>query len=394
MNIPTTLILALAVAVYWNRYAQIYAALILLLVMAYAVFDLIPWQRRGRDLARLTLVLLIVALLVIVPTWLEIQARRATAPFEHIHDGAIQTEEAIKFLLAGKNPYVEDYTQTPMAQWPAYDRPPSVNPALFYLPYLPATFLLPLPIVWLTHTALGFFDVRMYHLILFVALLLLLPLLGATWEHKLALITTIALQPLFVPFFIEGRNDIVVLGALVLTWVLLQRGHITASAMCLGVACAVKPTAWFAVPFFFVHLWHHAPTWKRLVRDAVLPGVGIAALFIMPFVIWDAHAFLTDALWYQSSGYQIWGQGLSQILLALGVIPHKDAPFPFVLIQIAVGVPALIWLLRWQSRAPTVKRMIAATSVWSFIVGYTGRALNDNHIGFILALGLLAWWIE
>ncbi|MCI0477263.1 MAG: hypothetical protein L0Y55_13525, partial [Anaerolineales bacterium] len=102
MKIPTTILLALSFAVYFNRYAQIYSALILTLVSAYAFFDLTRRDERTRNLARFALVSLIVMLLVAVPTVIEIQARRATAPYEHIHDGAIQTEQAINFLLARK----------------------------------------------------------------------------------------------------------------------------------------------------------------------------------------------------------------------------------------------------------------------------------------------------
>lgn len=33
------------------------------------------------------------------------------------HGGVIQTEATVRYLLAGKNPYVEDYVATPMADW-------------------------------------------------------------------------------------------------------------------------------------------------------------------------------------------------------------------------------------------------------------------------------------
>ena len=392
-----TILLALLAASFLRDFHAYYGVLIVTLVAAFAVCDR-AWRAESwsRQRARVLIVTLIIALIVIAPTLLEIYLRRITAPSEHIHDGAIQTEQAIYFLWAGKNPYVENYTQTPMANWFAYfDLPPRDNPALDYLPYLPATFIAPMPVAWFAQSAFGFFDLRMYHLIWFGALAFGLLALPENWEHKLGLLITISLQPLFVPFVIEGRNDIVVLGALTLTWLLLARGRITLSALLLGFACALKPTAWFAAPFFFAHLWFtRARDWKWIARVAALPCASVAALFIAPFIVWDARAFIEDALWYQSTGYQIWGQGLSPLLLALNILPHKDAPFPFTLIQFLIGALALIFLLRWQRRAPTLRRMIAATATLGFVVGVVGRAFIDNHIGFMLSLGLIAWWVE
>ena len=392
MKIPTTLLLAFGCAFYLNRYAPIYSALLLTLVALYALFDLMPWRERIRNSARFALVSLIVMLLVVPPTWLEIQARHATVPYDHIHDGAIQTEEAIRFWLAGKNPYVEDYTQTPMAQWPGYlGLAPHDNIALLYLPYLPFTFLAPLPFYWLFHAITGFFDLRMYHLVLFVAWFLLLFQLKRDWEGKLALVILVTLNPLFVQTFIEGRNDIVVLWWLTLTLYFLQRHWVVAATVALGLACVVKATAWFAAPFFLAHLWFNKvyPPRTYLIR-VLLPLLVVGIVFVAPFVVWDARAFVEDALWYQSSAFQILGQGFSQLLLATGLVADTMAPFPFTLVQAIVGVPLLVGLLRWQRIRPSVQRMVAAMAVCGFVIGYFGRAFADNHIGFVLSLALLA----
>jgi hypothetical protein len=395
MKIPTTLLLAFACAFYLNFYASIYAALILILVALYALFDLVAWRARIRNAARFALVSLIVMLLVVPPTWLEIQARHTTAPYAHIHDGAIQTEEAIRFLLAGKNPYVEDYTQTPMAQWPGYlGLAPHENIALFYLPYLPFTFLAPLPFYWLFHVITGFFDLRMYHLVLFVAWFLLLFQLKRDWEGKLALVILVTLNPLFVRTFIEGRNDIVVLWWLTLALYFLQRRRMVAATVALGLACVVKATAWFAVPFFLAHLWFNKVYPPRTYLSRVLfPLLVVGLIFVAPFVVWDLRAFVQDALWYQSSAFPIVGWGLSRILLDAGVIPDPRAPFPFTRIQAIVGIPLLVGLLRWQQGRPSLQRMIAATAVCGFVIGYVGRAFADNHIGFMLSLALFAVYL-
>ncbi len=392
MRIPTTILLAFALAVYLNRFNPIYAALNLTLLAAYAFFDFVALRTRIRHLARFGIVTLMVMLLVVVPTWLEIQARYASAPYEHIHDGAIQTEQAIQFLLAGKNPYVEDYTQTPMAQWgPYFGLEPASNPALFYLPYLPLSFIAPLPFYWAFQTWFGFFDLRIYQIILFVGLFGLLFQLTPDWERKLALAILVPLNPLFVPAFIEGRNDVVVLWWLGLMLYFLQRRWVAMATVALGLACVVKATAWFAVPFFVTHLWLNG---FRAPRDWATRVVGplslIGILFILPLVIWDVRAFVADTLWYQSSAFQITGQGFSQILLGVGILADKWAAFPFTLVQFLVGLPTLMLLVRWQAARPLIQRMIAAMTVFGFVIGFFGRAFADNHIGFVLSLALLA----
>lgn len=395
MKIPTSLLLAFAFAIYFNRYAPIYSALILILVMVYAFFDLMSWGARWRNLVRMALVFLIVMLLVVVPTVLEIQARRATAPFNHIHDGAIQTEEAIKFLLAGKNPYSEDYTQTPMAYWPFYfGLSPQDNPALFYLPYFPFSFVAPLPFYLVFQAGVGFFDLRMYHLILFVGLFCLLFQLSPTWNRKLGLAILVGLNPLFVQTFIEGRNDVVVLWWLVLAFYLLQRHRITLASIALGLACVVKATAWFAVPFFLTHLWFNGFRSPRFWLTRVLiPILIVGMILVVPFVVWDVRAFVEDALLFQSSMYQISGQGFSRLLLETGIVPNERAAFPFVLLQFLLGLPVLLALWYWQAQHPTLQRALVAVTVLGFVIGYAGRAFADNHIGFVLALAFLAWGI-
>jgi len=122
----------------------------------------------------------------------------------------------------------------------------------------------------------------------------------------------------------------------------------------------------------------------------LLPLLVVGIVFVAPFVVWDARAFVEDALWYQSSAFQILGQGFSQLLLATGLVADTMAPFPFTLVQAIVGVPLLVGLLRWQRIRPSVQRMVAAMAVCGFVIGYFGRAFADNHIGFVLSLALLA----
>ena len=395
MQVPTTALLALCLAFYFDRYAQPYVALLLALVIVYAVFDLASWSPRVRNSARWVLLTLIVMLLVVTPTLVEIQQRLATSPSTHTHDGAIQTEEAIRFFAAGKNPYVEDYVQTPMAHWENYfGAPPEELPILQHLLYLPLNFILPLPLYAIWQLEFGWFDIRLYHILVFVILFFALFQLTPEWESKLGVGIFVALQPLFAPFFIEGRNDVVVLLWLVTAFLCVQRRHITMAALALGLACATKTTAWFVAPFLLAQMWWTGERrWSVFFLHVCVPFAIVSLVVFVPFLIWDASAFISDITWFQTYPFAIDGSGFSRLLLDIGIISDPLTSFPFGILQIIVTVTGIIVLLCWQAKRPTLQRMVAAAAVLGLAVGYVARWVTDSYLGFYLSLGFIALFI-
>jgi len=107
----------------------------------------------------------------------------------------IQTEAAIDFTLAGRNPYVEDYVGTPMAEWGINE----FRTALYHYPYLPWTFLFSAPFKLLSDAAIGWYDQRFVYLLLFAITLLLAPALAAARQAKLMLVMLIGLNPSWAP---------------------------------------------------------------------------------------------------------------------------------------------------------------------------------------------------
>src|SRR5262249_948632 len=156
----------------------------------------------------------------------------------------------IKFLLRGKNPYSEDYTQTPMAQWGL-----DYKTALYHYPYLPWTFLFSLPFFLVSNAALGWFDQRLVYLILFSLTLLMAARLTTNPMARLSLVMILGLNPIMGSDLIFGQND-----AFVLCWIIAAlfaarqpTGWARAAALALfALACASKPTAWFVAPFFLL----------------------------------------------------------------------------------------------------------------------------------------------
>lgn len=110
------LLLARWVPVLVNRLGCL-IALTLACLALYALVDLWHGTRWRQSLKWLLLIGIILGA-VYLPALKMILLRQQSGPASYTHDGGvIQTEATIQFLLAGKNPYREDYTQTPMAEW-------------------------------------------------------------------------------------------------------------------------------------------------------------------------------------------------------------------------------------------------------------------------------------
>ena len=88
---------------------------------------------------------------------------------------------------------------------------------------------------------------------------------------------------------------------------------------------------------------------RAFLKAAGLAGGAVAVLFA-PFLIWNAHAFVTDTILFNFGGgsetYPIQGMGLSAVLLNAGIIRGSRDAFPFLLIQLPLVIVA--WLLAWR----------------------------------------------
>jgi hypothetical protein len=381
-------------------------------LMVYTILDLLRdrFNEVKVQRAKLVLVWLIVVSTVVAQSVLLILLRQATGPANYTHDGGvIQTEEALKYVLAGRNPYVEDYVKTPMAEWGL-----DYKTALYHYPYLPWTFLFSAPVYLVSQAVLGWYDQRFVYLLLFVITLLLAPRLAPKRADKLGLVMVLGLNPIMGIDVIFGQNDSFVLFWIVLALWLLQAFREKAedkgwgtilSVVSFGLACASKPTAWFLAPFYFLYLLQGeniSPGNLRalavpLLRRAV-PFLVIFAVLVLPFAVWDWGA-LVDDVWGWSSGvaevpYQIRGWGFANFILGPGLVESKLDYFPFWVPELFICLPLLLFLLWRQVRTNTLGAVLYGYSALMLVFFYFSRFLNENYLGFILAFVALAYWAD
>jgi len=372
------------------------AALMVLVLGVYALLDFLDSGELGRPYfqgIRTALIILAIIVIAVIPTVLAIWMRAITEPHRYVHDGLIQSEAATRFVLAGENPYVEDYGSTPLADWPFREGDLTLHPAYSHYPYLPLTFLLPLPLQWLFEEASGWFDQRIVLLLFFGGTLLLAWGLSERPENQRLLLIAFGLNPLLVLFLIEGRNDIMSLFWILATVRLLQVERKGWSGVSLGLACATKQFSWFFVPFYFAWIvgsggsgWRTA--FYHLKRPFVIFAIVLGSV-LLPWLLWDAPAFFEDVLAYQSGAspgkYPIGGFGVGALLLASGVIQPNSA-FPFGLLQFALGLPLLLILLSRTRLNGTLQSVMTGYGLWLLAVLFLARSFTDNYLGFVTSI--------
>jgi len=349
-------------------------------------------------LLRLLLLLVMITSASLVPiVWnigLRLQADAGEADFLEayytIHDGAIQTEDALRYLEEGKNPYLEDYEDTLLFLYGPGETP--INPAIYHYVYLPGLFLISWPFRFLSLDLLGFYDQRIVCMFIYSAMVLILPLLATSPERKLSLLAAVGLNPLLVGSVIIGMNDVIVLLSVLTAAVLLSRKRLLFSGLVLGLGCAIKATTWLFIPFYLALLLTFPLQRNQLARLAKPTSMILLmmGLILGPFLVWDARAFVDDTLLYlagkTSTSYPIRGYTLGRLLVALRIISSPLDAFPFWILQVMLGIPLLFLLLRYQMAQNDIGRMLHCAGLFFLGIGFLSRFFHDNYVGLVTAM--------
>ncbi|MCL4394849.1 MAG: hypothetical protein M1482_08640 [Chloroflexi bacterium] len=397
-SIPLDVLLLVLMVIVHLWFNPITSALIVTLTGVYLSLAILSpkmpdeMQESGRSdrfvfLLRLTIVLSIVLAAAIQPIGIGILNRHVQGPATNANDGMIQVEEATQFLLAGKNPYTENYRNTPLADWRGGEPPWTPIPGtLDHNAYLPFLFVLTAPFYLLSVASIGWYDQRFLYLAIYLGLLVLLPALVRRQRDRLALLMALGLNYYFTFLLGDGRNDIVVLFGLVLVTFLLARRMVRASAVALGLTLMTKQTSWFFLPFYLAYI-AELPLTARSIRSffsKTWPLILVVAAVLLPFLVWDARSFLEDTFLFLigagSDSYPIRGLGFSTLLVAAGLLPSANSAFPFGIIELLAGIPVLILLLVRKQRQNTLQFVWLGFAIFSLVVEYFSRFFNDNYL--------------
>ena len=264
-----------------------------------------------------------------------------------------------------------------------------------YNPYLPVMELFGLPRSAGLTGALG--DPRIWLAVL--TAVLLTAAFAVTQPHRfrdcvqcrrrtVTLAAIVLASPVFGFPLALGITDPPVIALLCLALALAYRAQWAWSATALAVACAMKSTAWAAVPVLAVLAWvRHAPGTAAKFTVTAVAATGLLSLLAAPEAMAQPDAFIQNTVDFP-----------------LGLTKHKtpaESPLPghmlammgpaghlaAVVLMAVAAVAFTAWLLLRPPRT-------ALAAGWRLAVGYAAVFILDpaSRFGyFVYPLGLLAW---
>jgi len=281
-------------------------------------------------------------------------------------DSAAFTQAAARLAQRGINPYTtslagaERFLQNPPDFWTYTLAGGHVTQAS----YPAGSFLLEVPVLWLgfRHAIVDWTD-----LVAWVVTGVLLFVMVPTAVRWCALV--VFTLPIFPAIFGSGGTDAAFMPFLVLAlwrWDRFGTGRGAGLAgwmgpVALGLACSIKQTPWFCVPFLAVGLYLEARAHGRppLPRVAAYLAVvaGTFTLVDLPYLVWSPSAWFRGTLLPLTHPLVADGQGL--VTLATHGIA-RGVSFPLLtLAGLLVLVSLLVAMVVWY---PVMKR------IWLLVV--------------------------
>jgi Glycosyltransferase family 87 len=211
----------------------------------------------------------------------------------------------------------------------------------------------------------------------------------ADCRGRVAKLTAIAVASPVIAFPLAlGVTDppVIALTCLALAWA--SRGKLVRAGLVLAVACAMKTTAWAAVPVLAIMAWvRYTPRAASRFTAAAVGATGILALLVAPEAMATPDAVVQNTVEFPLGLTKHKTPAASplpgHLIAQLGAVGHYTAMALMVLAAVAFTA----WILLRPPRD-------ARDAAWRLAVGYTVMFVLDpsTRFGyFAYPLGLLGW---
>jgi hypothetical protein len=338
--------------------------------VAGSLVAMVLWRRGASVRARAILAAAVFLSAAVLPLALETLWRADAGPGTHAQSEVIITEEAAGALVDGRNPYSATYLHGPLSARPL--------PTKTHLPYLPGMLLFGLP------RALGgtnpLADARVWFAVCSLAVFGVALRRSARAPGTKLLVAQVAVVlPTGALLMATGGDDLPVLALMLLALALLSERPGWAG-LALGVAAALKQTAWPLIPFLVLV--------SSQRRKLATPLALTVAAVLVPFVLWDPGAFAEDALKFPlglGQGGSAAGTPTLGSLLA-GALPAGRVVMAVVFVAAVAGLAGWLVVRRlWPGAAGAAR---SASIVWllAFVLAPAAR------IGYLVyPVNLFVW---
>ena len=319
--------------------------------------------------------------------------RHQTSPIYGVHDIIIQQEQAIRFLLHGKNPYSATYFGTPLEKWHYSDT--EINPALYHFVMQPFYLVFSIPFYIVSTRTVGFFDGRMPLLFLFVISLITIQKLVKERDNKLLFMTIFSFNPATLGYFLEGRDDLFMFSFFLLGLFYIFKDRNILGNILIALAFGVKQSIWPIFPFYISYVYFKNKNLKKTLYS-LFPFFITFAIVTLPFIFWDAKAYFESTIFYLSgntaNSYPIAGYGFGKFLNQAGVIRDVHSYYPFWIWQAVIGIPLLAYLISWLKKENSIQRLVISYAIFLLVFWYFSRYFNNSHLGYISMVLLTAYF--
>jgi hypothetical protein len=243
-------------------------------------------SHRARLRARMWLALGVLVGTLAVPLALEVTWRAHTGPGLHAQSEAIVTEEAARALIRGDDPYDTSYAGGPLSA-----RPLATST---HFPYPPGMLLFGLPRA--AGGDLPLADARVVFAVgTIVAGGLAMLVLGRVEpDRRLRILQVLVVLPAGAFLLAAGGDDLPVIAMMLLATALAAQDRPGWSGVAAGVAAVLKQTAWLLLPCLAVAIFRRMG--PRAAIRFIVPAVALSAAVMLPFVVWNAHAFVENVV--------------------------------------------------------------------------------------------------
>ncbi|MBI2031277.1 MAG: DUF2029 domain-containing protein [Candidatus Levybacteria bacterium] len=363
-------------------------------LLLYIIFDLINLREKILNIIKHSLLWILIITIIGSAFYSAIVVRHQTVPEYGIHDMPLQQESAIRFLLHGKNPYATTYFGTPLERWNYSDK--EINPALYHFVTPPFYILFAIPFYLATaHGYPGFFDARIPLLFLFFVMLITAGRLVKDEDKKRQFLILLSFNPATLGYFLEGRDDIFMFSFLLAGLYLFYKKKDLLAGILLALAFAVKQSVWPIFPFYFAYFYFKNKNFKKTVIK-IIPFAITFSTVVLPFFFWNPGAYLDSTIFYLSGNtlhsYPISGYGFGSVLKEFGIISDVYSYYPFWIWQVAVGLPLIIFLIKWQRKENTIQKLLLAYGIFLIVFWYFSRYLNNSHLGYLSMVFITAYF--
>jgi len=245
-----------------------------------------------------------------------------------------------------------------------------------HLNYPAACFLLPAPLL-----AAGVGDLRWIYLGAVVLAMAAAVVLSPAGTRLWVLAGSLASLEIWQSVA-AGETGSLAFPFLLLGWLLWKR-NLWFSALCVGIACATKQTAWFFLPFYLI-LVCRSVGWKQACRAVALVG-GVFLAFNIAFIA------QSPGLWLESILSPLRGDffplGVGPVTLSMAGYIDVRTPVPFTIAEIAVGAGAIVWYWRNARRYPLTGVVLAVIPLF-----FAWRSAWWYFFYFdVILLAMVAW---